>query len=58
MGGKGNCYDTAMVETVCTPIKAELIWRTAFQSRDAAIKAIGGYIDGFYTPVRRHSALG
>ena len=58
MSGKGNCYDNAMVETVFKTIKAELIWRTAFQSRDAAIKAIGTYRDGFYNPVRRHSALG
>ena len=58
MSGKGNCYDTAMVDTVRTTIKAELLWRTASQSRDDAIKAIGAYIDGFYTPVRRHSAIG
>ena len=58
MSGKGNCYDNAMVETVFKTIKAELIWRTAFQRRDEAIKAIGSYIDGFYTPVRRHSSLG
>ena len=50
MRGKGNCNDHAMVETVCTTIKAELLWRTAFQSRDAAINAIGAYIDGFVYP--------
>ncbi len=58
MSGKGNCYDNSMVETVFKTIKAELIWRTVFQSRNDAIKAIGEYIDGFYNPVRRHSALG
>ena len=36
---------------------AELVWRTVFQSRTEAIAAIGHYIDGFYNPVRRHSAL-
>ena len=58
MSGKGNCYDTAMVETVFKTIKAELLWRTAFLGSDAAIKAVGADIDGFYTPMRRHSALG
>jgi hypothetical protein len=28
-----------------------------FQSRTEAATAIGRYIDGFYNPVRRHSAL-
>lgn len=58
MSGKGNCYDNAMVETVFKTIKSELIWRTIWQSRRQADIAIGRYIDGFYNPVRRHSALG
>ncbi|TCT29643.1 integrase-like protein [Martelella mediterranea] len=58
MSGKGNCYDNSMVETVFKTIKSELIWRTVFYTRKDAIKAIGEYIDGFYNPVRRHSALG
>jgi putative transposase len=58
MSGKGNCYDNAMVETVFKTIKNELIWRTSFQTRAAATLALGRYIDGFYNPRRRHSALG
>ena len=58
MSSKGNCYDNAMVETVFKTIKSELIWRTVFQTPDQAIRAIGEYIDGFYNPVRKHSALG
>lgn len=58
MSGKGNCYDNAMVETVFKTIKNELIWRTSFQTRRAAEVALGRYIDGFYNPRRRHSALG
>ncbi len=58
MSGKGNCYDNAIVETVFKTIKSELIWRTGFQTRHQADKSIGNYIDGFYNPVRRHSALG
>jgi len=58
MSGKGNCFDNAMVETLFKTIKSELIWRTRFQSRFQAENAIARYIDGFYNPVRRHSALG
>jgi transposase InsO family protein len=58
MSGKGNCFDNAMVETFFKTLKAELVWRTVFQSRAEATVAIGRYIDGFYNPVRRHSALG
>lgn len=57
MSGKGNCYDNAMVETFFKTLKAELVWRTVFQSRAEATTAIGRYIDGFYNPIRRHSAL-
>ncbi len=58
MSGKGNCYDNAMVETVFKTIKSEMIWRSSFQTRSAAKLALGRYIDGFYNPRRRHSALG
>jgi transposase InsO family protein len=58
MSGKGNCYDNAMVETVFKTIKSDLIWRTSFQTRWQAEKAISHYIDDFYNPRRRHSGLG
>lgn len=57
MSRKGNCFDNAMVETVFKTIKSEMIWRTSFQTRAAAELALGRYIDGFYNPRRRHSAL-
>jgi putative transposase len=57
MSGKGNCYDNAMVETFFKTLKSELVWRTVFQTRAEARQSIGRYIDGFYNPVRRHSAL-
>lgn len=47
-----------MVETVFKTIKNELVWRMIFQTRKAAELALGRYIDGFYNPRRRHSALG
>ena len=57
MSGKGNCYDNAMVETFFKTLKSELVWRTVFDTRQQADQAIGRYIDGFYNPLRRHSAL-
>ncbi len=56
MSGKGNCYDNAVVETFFKTIKSELVWRTVFQTRAQAETEIAQYIDGFYNPVRRHSA--
>jgi len=57
MSGKGNCYDNAMVETFFKTLKSELVWRTVFHTRSEAERAITRYIDRFYNPVRRHSAL-
>ncbi|GGE03228.1 hypothetical protein GCM10011390_22610 [Aureimonas endophytica] len=57
MSGKGKCFDNAMVETFFKTLKAEFVWRTVLQSRAKATAAIARYIDGFYNPVRRHSAL-
>jgi putative transposase len=70
MSGKGNCYDRAIgaigsspmaraeVETFFKTIKAELIWRRSWETRRQAETAIFQYINGFYNPRRRHSALG
>ena len=58
MSGKGNCYDKAAVETFFKTIKAELIWRHPWETRRKAEMAIFEYINSFYNPRRRHSALG
>jgi len=58
MSGKGNCYDNAAMETFFKTIKAELIWRQSWQTRRDVEVAIFEYINGFYNPRRRHSALG
>jgi putative transposase len=58
MSGKGNAYDNAMVESFFKTLKTELVWRTTFNTRHEAASAIARYIDGFYNPSRRHSALG
>ncbi len=58
MSGTGNCYDNAAVETFFKTIKAELLWQQSWRTRRAAEVAIFEYINGFYNPRRRHSALG
>ena len=46
------------METFFKTIKAELIWPHSWQTRRDAEVAIFEYINGFYNPRRRHSALG
>jgi transposase InsO family protein len=58
MGSKGDAYDNAAAESFFATIKTELIYRSTFKTRDEARLAVFRYIEGFYNPVRRHSALG
>jgi transposase InsO family protein len=58
MSGRGNCYDNAAVEAFFKTIKAELIWRRSWETRRQAEITTFQYINGFYNPRRRHSALG
>lgn len=57
MSGKGNCFDNAAVETFFKTLKAELIWRRNWETRRQVELALFEYINGFYNPRRRHSAL-
>ena len=58
MSGKGNCWDNAVTETFFKTLKAELIWRQTWHTRHQAEVAVFQYINGFYNPRRKHSALG
>jgi len=58
MSGKGNRYDNSVVETFFKTLKAELIWRRSWSKRRDVELALFQYINGFYNPRRRHSALG
>jgi len=58
MSGKGNCYHNAAVETFFKSLKAELIWREQYETREQAQNALFHYINGFYNSRRRHSYLG
>jgi putative transposase len=46
------------VEKIVKTIKAELLWQRSRDMRRQAERAIFEYINGFYNPRRRHSALG
>jgi len=54
---KYRSFNAAM-ETFFKTIKAELIWRHSWLTRRAVEVAIFEYINGFYNPRRRYSALG
>jgi putative transposase len=58
MSGKGNCYDNAAVGSFFKFFKAEMVWRRNWQTRREVEVALFEYINGFYNPRRRHSALG
>jgi len=58
MSGRGNCYDNAAVETFFKTLKAELIWRRTWATREEVTQALFQYINGFYNSRRRHSAIG
>lgn len=58
MSGKGNCYDNSAVESFFKPLKAELVWHRNWQTRREIEVALFEYINGFYNPRRKLSALG
>ena len=58
MSEKGNCYDNSAVESFFKSLKAELVWRRNWQTRRDVETALFEYINGFYNPRRKHSALG
>jgi putative transposase len=57
MSRKGDCWDNAVAESFFATIKGEMIDHEDYPTRAAAIAAIGDYIDQFYNPCRRHSAI-
>ena len=58
MSRRGNCLDNAPMESFFSTLEAELLSRYRFQSQAEARMACFGYIEGWYNPHRRHSALG
>jgi putative transposase len=58
MGSVGDCYDNALAESFFASLECELIDRSTFESRADARVAVFDYIESFYNPYRRHSAIG
>jgi putative transposase len=58
MGRTGTALDNAMAESFVSTLKAELVSRMRFQSRQAARTAIFDYLETFYNTRRLHSSLG
>jgi putative transposase len=58
MSRAGDCYDNAVAESFFASLKKECLHRHAFATRTEVYDAVAAYIDGFYNPVRRHSAAG
>ncbi len=58
MGRVGSALDNAMAESFVSTLKAEIVSRHRFPTREAARMAIFDYIEGFYNPTRRHSSIG
>jgi transposase InsO family protein len=57
MSRKGDCWDNAVAESFFASLKREMEDIDHLESWEAANISVGEYIDGFYNPYRRHSAL-
>ena len=55
MSRKGDCWDNAVAESFFATLRAELLDHVRLETREHGTRVIGGYIESFYNPVRRHS---
>jgi putative transposase len=58
MGSVADAYDNAMAESFFSTLEAKLLSRRRFASQAEARMACFSNIEGWYNPVRLHSALG
>jgi putative transposase len=58
MGSVGDAYDNAMAESFFATLEREVLNRRSFKSHAEARMAVFEWIEGWYNPHRRHSALG
>ncbi len=56
-GSVGDCFDNAMAESFFASLECELIDRESWKNRTEARLAVFDFIEGWYNPHRRHSAL-
>jgi putative transposase len=57
MGSVGDCFDNALCETFFATLECELLNRKSFKTQAEARMAVFQFIEGWYNPHRRHSAL-
>jgi putative transposase len=57
MGSVGDCYDNALCESFFATLECELLDRHTFHTQTEARLAVFEFIEGWYNPHRRHSAL-
>jgi putative transposase len=58
MGSVGDCYDNALAESFFATLECELVDRVRWKTHAEARLAVFDFLEGFYNPRRRHSALG
>ena len=58
MGSVGDAYDNAMAESFFASLECELIARRNWKTKAEARIAVFTWIEAWYNPRRRHSALG
>jgi putative transposase len=58
MGSVGDAYDNDLCESFFATLECELLNRQRFRTKAEARMAVFDFIEGFYNPRRRHSALG
>ena len=57
MGSVGDAYDNALCESFFATLECELLDRHRFRTQVEARLAVFDFIEGWYNPRRRHSAL-
>jgi putative transposase len=58
MGSVGDCFDNALCESFFATLECELLTRQKLRTQAEARRVVFDFLEGWYNPHRRHSALG
>lgn len=58
MGSVGDCFDNALCESFFATLECELLDRRRFKTPTEARQGVFEFLESWYNPRRRHSALG
>ena len=58
MGSVGDCFDNALCESFFATLECELLDQNRFRTQAEARMGVFDFIESWYNPRRRHSALG